>query len=66
MADPQSDDPVLRQSSRLTCMVVFDGQTSYDPRFIRKLFAGKDTYKHGALAQLFDVDLNKLDDLPAE
>ncbi|HLN31705.1 MAG TPA: alpha/beta hydrolase fold domain-containing protein [Gemmataceae bacterium] len=66
MADPKNDDPVLRQSTRLTCMVVFDGQTSYDPRFIRKLFPGKDTYKNPALAKLFGVDLNKLDELPAE
>jgi hypothetical protein len=66
LADPKSDDPVLRQSTRLSCMAVFNGQTSYDPRFIRKLFPGKDTYKHPALAQLFGVDLDKLDDLPAE
>lgn len=66
MADPKSDDPVLRQSTRLTCMMVFEGQTSYDPRFIRQLFPGKDIYKIRALAQLFGADLNKLDDLPAE
>jgi acetyl esterase/lipase len=66
LADSQSDDPILRQSTRLTCMVVFDGQTSYDPRFIRNLLPGKDTYKHAALAKLFAVDLSKLDDLPAE
>jgi acetyl esterase len=66
MADPKSDDPVLRQSTRLTCMVAFEGQTSYDPRFIRKLFPGKDIYKNGALQKLFDFDPNKLDYLPAE
>jgi acetyl esterase/lipase len=66
MADPKSDDPVLRQSTRLACVAVFDGQTSYDPRFIRTLFPGKDVYRHGALAKLFGVDLDKLDDLPAE
>lgn len=66
LADPENDDPVLRQSTRLTCMFVSAGQTSYDPRFIRKLFPESDTYKHGALARLFDVDLNKLDDLPDE
>jgi len=66
LADPKSEDPVLRQSTRLSCMAVFNGQTSYDPRFIRKLFPGKDVYKIGALRQLFDVDLNRLDDLPAE
>jgi hypothetical protein len=30
------------------------------------LFPGTDTYKHPALAQLYDVDLNKLDALPKE
>jgi acetyl esterase/lipase len=66
MADPKSDDPVLRQSTRLSCVAVFDGQTSYDPRFIRQLFPGKDVYKIGALRQLFGADLDRLDDLPAE
>jgi hypothetical protein len=47
-------------------MAVFNAQTSYDPRFIRDLLPGTDTYKHAALAHLFDVDLNKLDDLPKD
>src|SRR5262249_22607470 len=66
MADSKNEDSVLRQSTRLTCVVVFDGQTSYDPRFIRSLFPKKDIYKNPALAKLFGVDLNKLDNLPAE
>jgi acetyl esterase len=66
LADPENDDPVLRQSTRLTCMAVYNGQTSYDPRFIRDLFPDTTTYKESALAQLFGVDLNKLDDLPQE
>lgn len=66
LADPDNADPVLRQSSRLTCMVVSAGQTSYDPRFIRDLFPGTDTFQHSALAQLYGVDLNNLDNLPAE
>jgi acetyl esterase/lipase len=66
LADPDNEDPVLRQSTRLTCMSVNGGQTSYDPRFIRDLFPGTDTYWHPALAQLFDVDLGRLDQLPAE
>jgi acetyl esterase/lipase len=66
LADPKNEDPVLRQSTRLTCMSVYNGQTSYDPRFIRDLFPGTDTYKHPRLAQLFAVDLDKLDDLPKE
>jgi hypothetical protein len=64
LADPASQDPVLRESTRLACMSVFNGQTSYDPRFIRELFPGTDTYLVSALARLFDVDLHKLDELP--
>jgi len=66
LVDAGSEDPVLRQSSRLTCASVFNGQTSYDPRFIREILPGSDTYKHVRIAQLFDVDLEKLDDLPKE
>jgi len=66
LADPNNTDPVHRQSTRLTCMSVNGAQTSYDPRFIRDLFPGADTYKIGALAKLFDMDPNKLDDLPKE
>ncbi|MCB9924848.1 MAG: alpha/beta hydrolase [Planctomycetaceae bacterium] len=66
LADPDSDDPVLRESTRLTCMMVNGGQTSYDPRFIRDLFPEYPVYKHSALAQLYDVDLDNLDDLPDE
>jgi acetyl esterase len=66
LADPKSDDPVLRQSTRLKSISVFNGQTSYDPRFIRDLFRGTEVYKEPALARLFGVDLNKLDDLPKE
>ena len=47
-------------------MFVSGGQTSYDPRFIRDMFPDANTYKHPALFQLYDADLNKLDDLPKE
>lgn len=66
LADPKSEDPVLRQSTRLTCASVFNGQTSYDPRFIRELLPDSNTWQHERLAQLFAVDLNKLDELPPE
>lgn len=66
LADPDNQDPVLRQSTRLTCMAVYNGQTSYDPRFIRDLFPGTNTYQESALAQLYGVDLTKLDELGQE
>ena len=66
LADPDNKDPVLRQSTRLKCAITVNGQTSYDPRVIRKLIPENDTYKHVALSKLFAVDLDKLDELPEE
>lgn len=37
LADPKSEDPVARQSTRLTCVAVDNGQSSYDPRFAEKI-----------------------------
>jgi acetyl esterase/lipase len=64
LANPRSEDPVLRESSRLSCASVFNAQTSYDPRVIRELLPKSDTWKYPRLAQLFAVDLDKLDELP--
>ncbi|MEX0717555.1 MAG: family 16 glycoside hydrolase [Planctomycetaceae bacterium] len=58
MADPDSDDPVLRESTRITCAVVMNGQSSYDPRFIKELMPDAEAYKHPALAQLFGTDIS--------
>jgi acetyl esterase/lipase len=37
LADPKSDDPVARESTRLTCVAVSAAQSSYDPRFARSI-----------------------------
>lgn len=37
MADPKSDNPISRQSTRLTCIAVLDGQSSYDPYFAESI-----------------------------
>src|SRR5262245_25869341 len=37
LADPKSTDPVARESTRLTCIAVDNGQSSYDPRFAEKI-----------------------------
>ncbi len=37
LADPKSTDPIARQSTRLACIAVSDGQSSYDPRFAEKI-----------------------------
>src|SRR5918996_937532 len=41
LADPKSDDPVARQSSRLTCAAVLGAQVSYDPRWIKEKIGGR-------------------------
>jgi acetyl esterase/lipase len=54
LADPDSDDPVKQQSTRISCAVVYAAQTSYDPRFIKKLF---DTDQvDGALIPFFGME----------
>ncbi len=62
LADPKNPDPVLRESTRLTCTAVFNGQTSYDPRFIKTLFPGQSIYQEGALIQLYGVPIAEFDD----
>src|SRR5882762_5395951 len=54
MADGKSDDPVKRQSTRLSSMAVTNGQTTYDPRTIAKLIS-PETARIGALRLLFHV-----------
>ena len=53
LKDPASPEPLLRQSTRLTAAVVYNAQSSYDPRFIKKLM---DTNQVSpALVQLFGM-----------
>ena len=40
MANPQSDDPVSRESTRVTCIVPLSGPTNLDPDWIRKNLGG--------------------------
>lgn len=66
LADPRNADPILRESTRLTCVATKVGQTSYDPRFIKRLFPESDSYKAQWAEKFFGTRLDKLDDLPAE
>lgn len=45
MADVQNDDPVLRMSSRLSCIGITSGQTTLDPNVIKELI-GELALKH--------------------
>jgi len=54
MADPKSDDPILRQSTKVTCAAVHGGPASFDPRWIRKNMGGRTT-EHPAFQKLFGL-----------
>ena len=54
MADPKSDDPLARQSTRVRCAALNAGQVSYDPWTIKEWIPG-DTWKHPALLKICDV-----------
>ncbi|MBN2433250.1 MAG: alpha/beta hydrolase [Acidobacteria bacterium] len=54
LAEPDSVDPVRRQSSRLAAAAVFDGQTTYDPRRLQELF-GRTTEPPPALWRFFGL-----------
>ena len=59
LADPKNKDPVLRQSTRLTCMAVSGAQSSYDPRKIRD-WVSDSAARHIALDGLFGAtDANR-------
>ncbi len=53
LADPSSSDPIARHSTRLTAAVVYAAQSSYDPRFIKKLFNTNQV--EGALIPFFGM-----------
>jgi len=40
LADPDSPDPVARQSTRTSAAIATNAQCSYDPRFVRELVPG--------------------------
>ena len=66
LAEPDSDDPVARQSTRLSCVAVRNAQCSYDPRFIKSIIPGS-AYKIVNLVKLFGMrDADEIDSPPAE
>jgi acetyl esterase len=54
MANPQSTDPVGRQSTRLRCALVTGIQSTYDPREIRNIVPGN-AYDAQPIKQLFGL-----------
>nr|MBC8290439.1 alpha/beta hydrolase fold domain-containing protein [Planctomycetota bacterium] len=57
MAEPKSDDPVSRQSTRISCASVGGAQVSYDPRFWRKIGLAKGL-QHSSFSLMYGVPSN--------
>ena len=54
LADPENEDPILRQTTRITTAVVKAGQSSIDPRYIQELFNTDQV--DGALIPMFGME----------
>jgi acetyl esterase/lipase len=59
LADPKSDDPVARESTRLACVAVEKAVVSYDLRWIKKNVPGK-AWRGPNLAAIFGVKEDEL------
>ncbi|MFV1995444.1 MAG: alpha/beta hydrolase, partial [Verrucomicrobiales bacterium] len=55
LADPESDDPVARQSTRITAAGTSNGQSTYDMRTFRDWFQFPDLEPHDALVDFYAV-----------
>ena len=62
LADPKSDDPVARESTRLTCSVVSNGQSSYDPRFAEKIGIPRPNFdRHSFFLPFYGITREQID-----
>lgn len=52
LADPQSDDPVARQSTRIVAIGTMGGQSTYDPIEIKKLVGGR-AHEHPSIYKVY-------------
>ncbi len=55
LADPDSEDTVARQSTRITAAATINGQPTYDIHTFREWFGVPDLINHEALYPMYDV-----------
>jgi hypothetical protein len=60
LADPASDDPVKRQSTRISCVGAGSAQTVFDPRVVDTLLA-KEGALSSAIPKLFGLSRDELE-----
>ncbi len=62
LAEPGSEDPVARQSTRLTCIAVDNGQSSYDPRFAEKIGIPRPNFeRHPFFLPFYGIEAGEID-----
>lgn len=54
LADPKSEDPVLRESTRILAIGTFGGQGTYDPIKIKELIGGR-AWEHPSLLKVYGL-----------
>jgi acetyl esterase/lipase len=54
LADPKSDDPVKRESTRIQAIGTFGGQGTYDPIQIKELIGGR-AWEHPSIFKVYGV-----------
>ena len=54
LADPASDDPILRESTRIQAVGTFGGQGTYDPIQIKNLIGGR-AWEHPSIFKVYGV-----------
>ncbi|MCM2375195.1 alpha/beta hydrolase [Aporhodopirellula aestuarii] len=64
-ADPSAVDPVARESTRVSALILLNAQTSYDYRWIKTHIPGE-AWKGDGLQELFGYQVEKVDDLSEE
>jgi acetyl esterase/lipase len=64
LANPKSDDPIARQSTRLTAVGTTNGQSSYDMRTIRKWYDLPDLPTESALIPFYNMKDGDTPDTP--
>jgi hypothetical protein len=62
LADADSQDPVARESTRLTCIVVSNGQSSYSPLFAEKIGIPRPNFeRHSFFLPFYAITRDQID-----
>ena len=60
LADPESEDPIARNSSRVRCIVPMNGPTNLDPQWVNRTMGGPE-HVHGSFPKLFGTTVDQFD-----